>query len=204
MELRVMPACAPLRSRLSVVTTGFGTEDDAVASQKDMRTVVILIGVLQLQAGVGDQIPKLAAKPLSGGEVRLPGGAKIAAYVLSFGFSSKCDKAVAAWDKRIAPVYSSDPRVAYYEIPVLEGLPGLIRPLVLHGMRRVIPKADQTRFAPVFEGETALKNIVGFQDPDAAYVVVATGSGKVVWTSHAPASEAAFAELRKSVSEILR
>jgi len=57
--------------------------------------------------------------------------------------------------------------------------------MVLHGMRRVIPKPEQSRFAPVYEGETALKNIVGFKDPEAAYVVVATSGGKVVWTSPA-------------------
>jgi hypothetical protein len=164
--------------------------------------IALLVGVAELPPSAGD-LPKLTAKPLSGGEVRIPGNSKVAVYVLSFGFSSKSDKAIAAWDKRIAPMYASEPRVAYYEIPVLEGLPGFVKPMVLHGMRRVIPKAEQSRFAPVYEGEAALKSITSFQEADAAYVVVATSAGKVVWTSHAPASDAAFAELRRSVAEIL-
>ncbi len=87
---------------------------------------------------------------------------------------------------------------------MLQGVPGFVKPLILHGMRRTISKPEQSRFAPVYEGETAMKNIVGFKEPEAAYLVVATSDGRVVWTSHAPASDTDFAELRKAVSALLR
>ena len=171
-----------------------------------VRSLLIawLVGLPLPAAGVGDRLPKLKGTTLNGREVTMPGDSKIAVYLLSFGFSRNSDKAMTAWDKRIAPVYSSEPRVAYYELPVLQGVPGFVKPMILHGMRRTIPKPEQSRFAPVYEGEAVLKNLVGFQEPEAAYLVVATSDGKVAWTSHAAASDAGFAELRKAVSDLLR
>jgi hypothetical protein len=151
-----------------------------------------------------DQLPKLTAETLSGDHISLPGDTKVAAYILSFGFSHKSDKAVAAWDKLIAPKYTTESRVAYYEIPVMEGLPGLVKPMVLHGMRKVIPRPEQARFAPIYSDEMALKGIVGFSKPEAAYVVVATPEGKVVWNSHTSASDAELQELERAVAALLK
>ena len=160
------------------------------------RIFGLVLAGIPLFAAVGDQVPKLTAKTLDGHEISLPGSSKVSAYVLAFGFSHKSDKAFAAWDKRLAPVYSTNPRVAYYELPVLQGVPGFVKGFILHGMRRQIPKPEQSRFAPVYKDEAALKSIVGYREPEAAYLVVANSDGKVVWSSHGQPSDADFAALR--------
>lgn len=171
---------------------------------KMVRTFAILTGCLPLLPPPGGQIPKLTSKTLSGVAVTLPGDPKVRAYVLSFGFSHKSDKAMAAWDKLIAPAYAGEPRVAYYEIPELQGVPGFVKPMILHGMRRALPAPEHARFLPVYQEEAALKQITGYDQPAAAYVVVATGAGQVTWTSHAPASSAEFTSLKDAVAELMK
>ena len=166
--------------------------------------IALAVAVAVVRAGGADQLPNLRATTLSGTDITLPGETGVAAYILSVGFSHKCDKAMSAWDKRIAATYSTDSRVRYYELPVIQGLLGFVKPLVYYRMRRAVPKPEQSRFAPLYEGEEELKRIVGFSAPNVAYLVVATGSGRVVWTTYEAASDSAFAELRKAVSEALR
>jgi len=151
-------------------------------------------------------LPRIRAKSLDGHEITIPGDSKVQAFVISFGFSHKSDKAVEDWDKRIGPLYANDTRVAYYEMPVLEGVPGMVKPFILHGMKRAVPKKEHSRFAPLYHNESALKKVVGFEEaqPAAAYVVVATSRGKVVWASHAPVSDAEFETLQKAVAGLLQ
>ena len=125
-----------------------------------MRAIALLL--FATLCGYAEQLPKLTATTLSGETISLPGNLKLKAYVLAFGFSHKSDKAFAAWDKLIAPVYAHDLRVAYYEIPVLEGVPGFVKGMILHGMRKTIPKPEQSRFAPTYQGEAPLKIDAGF------------------------------------------
>ena len=149
--------------------------------------IVLFACALQLLAEV-DQLPKLKATTLGGTEVNLPGDTKVGAYVLALGFSHKCDKAVAAWDQRIFPVYSNEPRVAYYEVPVLQGLPGFVDQIVLQEIQRCLPAAGAFTICAGVRGRGRLKKIVGYQDPAAAYLVVATSDGEVAGplTAHRP------------------
>ena len=169
-------------------------------------TSLLLATLLWQGPAVGERaqkLPQLTAKPLSGQTVRIPGEANIAAYVLSFGFSRKSDQAMKAWREQVFPAFAQEPRVAYYEMPVLQRVPGLIKPLVLRGMRGSIPKDVQPRFAPLYQQEAELKALVHFAEPDAAYLVVAKFDGAILWTGSAPASPERFAELRKAVAALL-
>ena len=85
----------------------------------------------------------------------------------------------------------------------MEGLPGFVKPMVLHGMKRSLPEPEHARFAPIFTDEKVLKALVAFDQPEFAYLVVATSEGKVVWTSHHPATKAEFKNLQKAVSPLL-
>ena len=169
-----------------------------------LRAILFFAGCLPLLPAPAGEIPRLTSRTLGGTEVTLPGDPKVKAYVLSFGFSHKADKALAAWDKLIAPAYAGEPCVAYYELAELQGVPGFVKPMILHGMRRALPAPEHARFMPIYQEEAALKQIVGYQQPEAAYVVVATGAGRVTWTSHALPSETEFAALKSAVSELLK
>ncbi len=171
---------------------------------KRVAAVALLLASLDLVAGIAEQLPKLKVTTLAGTEVTIPGDPKVAAYVLTFGFSRNSAKAMAAWDKQIAPVFSNAPKVAYFEIPVLEGVPGLVKGFILRGMRRSTSKQEQSRFAPAYAGEAALKRIVGFGEPDAAYVVVTDRDGTVVWSSHAAPSDVGVQSLRDAVGKLLK
>jgi hypothetical protein len=159
--------------------------------------------ILTVLAAIGDRIPPLKGTTLSGAAIAIP-VPQARALILSIGFSHSSDKPIEAWDKRIAAAYASESRVTYYELPVIEGAPGMIRPMILRSMRKSVPKPEQARMAPLVEGEKSLKRITGFQEPDAAYVLVASGDGKIVWLSHAPVSDSEFAALRQAVAGLLK
>ena len=129
---------------------------------------------------------------------------KAQAHVFLFGFTQKSDKSLAAWDALIAPAWSGDKRVLYLEMPVIQGAPGFVRPMILRGMRKSKPAPEHSRYAPLTEKEKELRKIVAYKGDDAAYLVVANASGKIVWQAADPPSPASFAELRKSVEALLR
>ncbi len=64
-------------------------------------------------------IPPIKAKALDDSEVVLPkpGGQQL--LILVLGFSHKSGDACAAWGKRLAADYSSDPRATYFQFRVL-------------------------------------------------------------------------------------
>ncbi len=41
----------------------------------------------------------------------------------------------AAWGKRLAADYTSDPHATYYQLAELQSAPSLVRGMILHGMR---------------------------------------------------------------------
>jgi hypothetical protein len=168
----------------------------------NVTRIAVLTIVAALPLLGAERIPPLKAKTLDNRPISVPGDSKVAAYILMFGFSNHADKAFAAWDKLIAPVYVPDPSVRYVEMPILEGLPFFVKPMVLHGMRRVIKPSEQSRFAPLFMGEKQIRGIVKVDDANAAYIVVTTTDGTVTWQTHAAASEGEFMKLQAAVREL--
>ncbi len=164
----------------------------------------LLIVVAPLFAAVNDVIPALETTALDNQKVAIPAPAPRKAHILIFGFQRDSDKPMAAWDHLIAPAYAGNPQIAYYAIPVLEGVPGLIKPVILRGMRKSLSPEQQSRYAPIFEGAAAIKKAVDFGDSHFAYVTVISPERRVVWSTHAAASEQAFVQLRKALEPLLK
>ena len=148
-------------------------------------------------------IPPVKAKSLNDSEVRLPNPGSQQVLILILGFSHKSGDVVKVWGKQISADFHDDSRVSYFQMPNLQGVPGFVKPMILSGMRKDTPPAEQPHFVPIYDNKAEWKKIVHFSAPDDAYLIVAPPDGRPVWQAHGPYSEATYTELKQSVSALL-
>jgi ATP10 protein len=170
-----------------------------------MKTIVRILALssaltLFLSAQTGQTLPHLEGTTLNDQKVVLPDPSHYRTMILVFGFTHKSSEQADAWGKRLAKDYASRPEVAYFEIPVLQSAPGFVRPMIVHGMKKGTPAAEQGHVLIIDKHEDELKKLVGYEEQDDAYVVVASSEGKVVWQTHGAISDEKYAGLEESVS----
>jgi hypothetical protein len=152
----------------------------------------------------GQSIPAIRDKALDNSEIILPnpGGQQI--LILVVGFSQKSGKLCEMWSKKISADYHTDARVSYFSLPVLQSAPSLVRPLIVHGIRKGVPAEELRRLVPLYSNEPDWKKLVNFSTADDPYLIVAEPDGHPVWQAHGAYSDAVFGELKKSVASLLR
>ena len=169
-----------------------------------LRTLLLACLVsLDASALVAQTLPRIEATALDNHKVVIPNPRRFKAIVLVLGFSHKSADRCEGWEKRLSQDFSAQPNIGYFEVPELQGVPGLVKPMILHGMRHQIPPAEQSHFVPIYQHEEELKNIVGFTDEQDAYLIVAAPDGRVVWHDKGTITEAKYAELKRAVSSVL-
>jgi predicted transcriptional regulator len=90
----------------------------------------------------------------------------------------------------------------FYQMPVLESVPKLIRSMVLKSMKSSVPKAEQPHFMPTFSDELAWQKVAQYANADDAYVLVVDGEGKVQWQTSGKITDAGFAALKAQVEAL--
>src|SRR5450756_1509470 len=78
-----------------------------------------------------ERIPEVHGTSLAEQQVHLPKDLQGRIGVLVLGFTQGSRDAVAGWGKRLSADYADSPTVAYYEMPVLAGVPRFIRGMVI-------------------------------------------------------------------------
>jgi hypothetical protein len=128
------------------------------------------------------RIPDTHATSFSGATVDLPQSLRGHTTVLILGFSQGSRAAVTAWALRLAADYRDSPTVLYYEMPVLAGVPHLLRGVVLGKIKKDVPPRAQPHFVPILDHESDWKLLTGFNKQgreDAAYLLVVDGTGAI-------------------------
>ncbi len=148
-------------------------------------------------------IPSVKAKALDDSEVTLPKPSAQQVEILILGFSKKSGDVCLPWGKRISAELLLDPRVNYYQMPHLEGVPRMVKPMILHGMRGDLTPQQQTHFVPLYDKQDEWKKLVNFSAPDDAYIVLADPEGRVFWQAHGQFSESTYVDLKKAVASLL-
>jgi hypothetical protein len=148
-------------------------------------------------------IPSIKGKTLNDSDIILPKPGSTQNLILILGFSHKSGDTCTPWDKRLFADYHSDAQVTYYQLPVLEGAPSFVRPMILRGMRKDIPAEQQTHFIPIFDHEAEWKKLVSFSGPDDAYILLSDPQGRVVWQTHGPFSDPSYDALKSAASKLL-
>lgn len=168
-----------------------------------MKLLKILLPVLLAPTlSSAQSIPAIKAKALDNSEIALPDPGRRQILILVVGFSKKSGELCQVWGKKISADYRADSRISYFVVPVLQGAPSLVRPMILHGMRKGLPAQELPHFLPLYSNESEWKKLVNFAAPDDAYLIVATPDGHPVWQAHGAYSDAIYAELKKFVEKV--
>jgi len=116
------------------------------------------------ELAVGDQLPALRGEFLSGRSAVLPQAASGRVALLMLGFTYDSRFAVEAWAKRFRQDFGTQPKVTFFEIPMIGGMARLGKWFIDSGMRRGTPKADHENVITVYGGTDQWKQRVGFRD----------------------------------------
>jgi hypothetical protein len=155
------------------------------------------------ELAIGGGLPKLQGEYLSGRKATLPGDASGRVSLLLFGFTYQSRFQVEPWGKRFRGEFEGNPKVTFYEIPMIGGMARMGKWFIDSGMRRGTPKADQENVITVYGGTDAWKAFVGFKAEDAAYLVLLDAKGNIAWVYAGPLHEAEFQVLAAKVRTLV-
>lgn len=150
------------------------------------------------------QFPRLQEENLAGQQVVLPDAAAGKVAVLVFGFSHASQTPTGAWTKQIRGDFGKSVGVVLYQLPVLEEAPGFIRGMIVSSMKKGVPEDQRACFVPVMHHEAELKKLVGYKEPDDAYVVVLDRNENVAFQTHGATPGLDYAQLRAKVDGLLK
>ena len=145
------------------------------------------------------QIPQTELITLTNARVSIPIEPGVKPLLLLVGFSHKSSKDASAWNKLFKECYETDPRIDYYEIADFQGVPSFVMKMILHGIRNSLQEPERSHFAPLYTHEQEWKKLVGFDDPDVIYVLLADKTGRVVWQIRGPANADKASELEAAI-----
>ena len=165
--------------------------------------VIALAAELASEIKIGECLPELRGEFLTGREVVLPQVAKGRVTLLLLGFTYQSRFAVEAWAEGFRAQFQADPRVTFYELPMIGGVARLAKWFIDSGMRRGTPKEDYEHVVTVYRHTDSWKQRVHFADPDVAYLILLDSTSKVVWRHQGAFEEGAFQALSRKISELV-
>src|SRR5262245_32871302 len=119
---------------------------------KQLKLFALFIFTATLMSA--QSIPAIKAKALDNSDITLPSPGSQQFLLLIVGFSQKSDKLCEVLCKQISADYRTDARITYFILPVLQGAPSLIRPMIVHGMHKSVPAQELRRFVPLYSNES--------------------------------------------------
>jgi len=158
-------------------------------------TIALAITMLQ-------PLPVLKGKYLTGRDATLPADSKGKIALLAFGFSYDSRHAVVAWSNRFRKDFGQDPRVTFYEIPVIGGAAQLGKWFIDSGMRKGTPTELHENVITVYGGANPWKKYLGYRQSDDAYLVLLDPSGAVRWHFAGKFDQSAYRELEAAMTSL--
>jgi hypothetical protein len=150
------------------------------------------------------ELPKIEGDSLAGHHVTLPDAASGKVTVLVLGFTKASKTPTSAWGNRIEADFASTADFTLYQLPVLEDVPGFIRGMVISNIKKGVPENQRGYFVPVLHGESDLKKLAHYKEPDDAYLILLDRRGGIAYQIHGILSEPAYSEFRRHIVALLR
>jgi hypothetical protein len=152
----------------------------------------------------GESLPPLNGEFLTGRQAQLPDTASGRIALLALGFTYDSRFPVEAWVGRFRKDFGGNPQVTFFEIPMIGGMARLGKWFIDSGMRKGTPRSDQENVITVYGGTDSWKQRMGYQSPDAAYLVLLDKHGAVRWRHSGAFDEKAYRDLYAQASALLR
>jgi hypothetical protein len=129
----------------------------------------------------GQPLPPLQGEFLTGRKAVLPAAASGRVALVALGFTYDSRFAVEAWVNRFRKDFGANPRLTFFEVPMIAGLARLGKWFIDGGMRRGTPR----------------------QAPDAAYLILLDQRGIVRWRHSGSFDEPAYQALTNQLPALL-
>lgn len=172
--------------------------------------MITLLTAITLAAGpadtarlaVGDTLPGLEGRTLSGQRVTLPevAGGRIALVALGFSYASRIP--VEAWAERFRERYGGDTTLVLYEVPMIGGLGRMAGFFIDRGMRRGTPRELHDFVVTVYGDTRPWQRRLGVDDRDTAHLVLLGSDGRVAWTHSGSPEPDAVEEMARTVERL--
>jgi hypothetical protein len=173
--------------------------------ERRIKALVVVLVLLQGMAAGGQgktdeaHIPTLRATSFTEQTVTLPEALQGKVGVLVLGFTHASQDAVKGWGKRLAGDYPGSPVVLYYEMPVLAGVPKMMRGFVMGKIKGSLPEPEKAHFVPILDNEAGWRAVANYKSGNDAYVMLVDGQGVVRWQTHEAVSDATYGRLKQQV-----
>lgn len=152
---------------------------------------------------VGEPMPELHGRYLSGRAASMPEHAKGRVAMFALGFSYKSRLQVEAWVERFREHYGSTEGFTFFEVPLYTGMARIMRGTIDGGMRRGTPAALHENVFTVTDSVDVWRRRTGPADNDDARIVLTDREGRVRFT-HAGAPDAAAWTAFTAAADALR
>lgn len=151
----------------------------------------------------GAPMPALKGEFLTGQPAELPDAASGRVALLALGFTYDSRFAVEEWVGRFRREFGNQPLVTFYEIPMIGGMARLGKWFIDSGMRKGTPRGDHEHVITVYGRTDPWKERLGFQSPNAAYLILLDQRGTVRWLYRGQFVAEAYATLSRQVAALL-
>ncbi len=148
-------------------------------------------------------MPHIEGESLAGHKIAFPDATAGKVAVLVFGFTKASKGPTRSWADKILSEFGSRAGFELYQLPVLEDVPRLIRGMVISGIKKGVKENLRDHFVPILQGEAELKKLVGYEEPDGAYLVILDRSGQIVRQMHGAYSEAQYGQIQEELHKLL-
>ena len=178
--------------------------ESKLSVSRSLSLALLVVNGLTIVPGApAERIPEVHGTSFANQAVNLPAAFEgKAAGILVIGFSHGSREEVTGWATKIAGDYRTSTVVAYYELPIVAGVPGFVRGVVLRSIKSSTPERAQRRVVPVTNNEAGWKAITHYGEADDAYLLVVDSQGNVVWQTHGQPTDAAYAALKQQVESL--
>jgi hypothetical protein len=176
--------------------------------QRRIKVLAIVAALLHGMAASGQEkaaevhIPTLQATSFAEQTVKLPEVLQGKVGVLVLGFTHASQDAVTGWGKRLGVDYHDSPDMQYFEMPVLAGVPRMVRSMVVGKIKGSVPEPAKAHFVPILEDEAGWRAVANYKSGDDAYVLLVDGQGVVRWQTHAVVSDETYGRLKEQIERL--
>lgn len=153
----------------------------------------------------GQVLPMIEGEFLTGRKASLPRDASGKIAFLALGFTYQSRFPVEAWSQRFQAEFKGNPKVAFFEIPMISGVAMLAKWFIDSGMRRGTPRNLHENVITVYGGSVARwKKFASYCDPMDAYLILINPEGKVCWRYSGKFNQEHFNGLCAAAIELLK
>ncbi len=144
----------------------------------------------------------LPVTTLSGEQINLPDDLPDMVQLFIIGFSRSSRQQTRAWAQSLHGIYGAISGIKIHQVAALN-TPRFIRGFIIDRIRDSIPKHRHDTFMLATKKMDAWKNLVGFKENDAAYLVLMNRKHEIVWKHTGALSHQSLRALENQISLVL-